>query len=174
MHASNTPTSNLPEFSGTIEINRSRSSSLADARIDGVVRKIVGDAGFTGGSISIAIVDDPAIHRLNRQYLQHDYPTDVLSFLLAADEATGHLEAEIIVSQDTAMRVARQYGWSDAEELLLYLIHGSLHLTGLDDATDTQRAAMQQAEDRYLKWAGIIRPAATATESALPADTSPP
>ena len=63
-------------------------------------RAILADAGISTGMVSVAVVDDPAIHRLNREFLQHDYPTDVLSFLLERDGE--HLEGEVIVSSDTA------------------------------------------------------------------------
>ena len=68
-------------------------------------------------------------------------------------------DGEIIASRDTAARSAPDYGWSTAEELLLYLIHGALHLTGMDDHDDPGRLAMRNAEDRYLGMAGIQRPA---------------
>ncbi len=167
MPESNIPTSNLPEFDGTIEINRSVPSPPEDAQMVDVVRRILGDAGFADGSISIAIVDDSTIHALNRQYLQHDYPTDVLSFCLAGDDPPGPLDGEVIVSQQTAARAAPEYRWSAAEELLLYIIHGTLHLTGHDDATVAQQQTMQRAENHYLNQAGITRPAA------LPESTGP-
>src|SRR5687767_7670678 len=70
---------------------------------------VLTDAGVRSGSLSIAVVDDPAIHELNRQFLEHDYPTDVLSFLLEREGE--RLEGEVIVSADTAIRVAQQLGW---------------------------------------------------------------
>ena len=58
--------------------------------------------------VSIAVVDDPTIHELNRRFLQHDYPTDVLSFVL--EQQDGRLEGEVIVSTDTAVAQAGEYG----------------------------------------------------------------
>ena len=157
MHESSIPTSNSPEFTGTVEINASPDSSLNASTATAIVRKILGDAGYRGGSISIAVVDDGQIHQLNRQYLDHDYPTDVLSFLLESDPATGYLEGEVIVSEETATQSAADYGWKPEAELLLYVIHGMLHLTGLDDQTPESRTAMQAAETRYLNQAGWER-----------------
>jgi probable rRNA maturation factor len=86
---------------------------------------------YVAGEISIAVVDDRSIHELNRQFLDHDYPTDVLSFPLVA--AGNHLEGEIVVSVDTAAREAAEVGWSTEDELLLYVVHGALHLAGFAD-----------------------------------------
>src|SRR5947209_17588936 len=91
------------------------------------------------------------MHRLNRQYLQHDYPTDVLSFVLDQDARAKSLDGQIIVSSDYAAREAPRYGWTVDDELLLYVIHGTLHLVGHDDTTTEAKAAMRQAEARYLR-----------------------
>ena len=99
------------------------------------------------------VVDDPSMHALNRRYLEHDYPTDVLSFVLDQDE--DRLEGQLVVSADTAAASAEQYGWSAADELLLYVIHGSLHLVGCDDRQMEQRREMRELEQRYLKLHGL-------------------
>ena len=91
-------------------------------------------------TLSIAVVSDRAIRPLNRRYLQHDYATDVLSFLL--DSGPGWLDGEIIVSADTAASQAPQYDSSAEAELLLYVIHGALHLVGYDDTTPAERKRM--------------------------------
>lgn len=112
------------------------------------VRNVLAGESADPADVSVAIVDDVTMHDLNRKYLQHDYPTDVLSFMLSS---TGEpLEGEIIVSADTAAREASRYGWDKEDELLLYLIHGTLHLTGHDDASDSDRAVMRAKERQYL------------------------
>lgn len=116
-------------------------------------KQIVRDAGIPCGELSIAIVDDEQMHRLNRQYLDHDYPTDVLSFPLERRE--DWLEGEIIVSADTAACEAAEVGWDTNTEILLYVIHGTLHLIGLDDHDPDSRKEMRAAERRYLARAGI-------------------
>ena len=103
--------------------------------------------------VSVAVVDDPAIHRLNREFLQHDYPTDVLSFLL--EREGDQLEGEVIVSSDTAVRSAAQYGWTPENELLLYVIHGTLHLVGYDDLQPELLAEMRRHEQHYLGHFGL-------------------
>jgi probable rRNA maturation factor len=110
---------------------------------------VVDEAEIGAGEVSLAIVDDETIHALNVQYLQHDYPTDVISFVL--EQAAGHLEGEVIVSADMAATVAQEYGWPAQHELLLYVIHGTLHLVGYDDKDPQKKIEMQAAERRHLQ-----------------------
>lgn len=124
-------------------------------RLKQAVTQVLQDAGIRSGEISVAIVDDARIHELNRRYLKHDYPTDVLSFVLDRDERAGTLEGEVIVSGDYAGREAVQYEWSADDELLLYVIHGALHLVGHDDQTPEGLATMRAAEAKYLAQFGL-------------------
>ncbi len=117
-------------------------------RMRSAVRVILKEHGIAAGEISVAVVDDAAIARLHRQYLHQDGPTDVLSFPLASAE--GYLEAEIVVSAETAAAAAPRFGLAPGDELLLYVIHGLLHLVGHDDATPRQRRAMRRQERAYL------------------------
>ena len=137
-----------------IEIaHRHSDCSPNSQRLVAAARRILQDAGFDRGTISLAIVGDDEIHRLNRRYLNHDYPTDVLSFLLQSNGST--IEGEIVVSADTAARQCAQYGWTVNDELLLYVIHGTLHLAGWDDQHPEDRAAMRAQERRYLSHFGL-------------------
>lgn len=126
--------------------------TVEQTRLQAAVRQILVDAGLRTAVIGIAVVDDQAIHALNRQYLQHDYPTDVLSFPLEQND--GHLEGEVVVSADTADCHAKEAGWSASDELLLYVIHGMLHLVGFRDKRPDDIAAMRCAELKYLQQAG--------------------
>jgi probable rRNA maturation factor len=126
-------------------------------RLKKAVRGILGDAGICWAEISIGIVTDERMHELNRQYLKHDYPTDVLSFVLAHDKKRKSLEGEVIASSEYAAREAVSYGWSASDELLLYIIHGCLHLVGYDDTTARAKKEMTKAETKYLKQFGVER-----------------
>ncbi len=140
----------------TIEINTDNPRHPVDAaRLKKAVRLILRDARIQSAEISIAIVTDERMHELNRTYLRHDYPTDVLSFVLARDEQATSLDGEIIASSDYAAREAVRYGWSTDDELLLYIIHGCLHLVGYDDTTAKGKAAMRAAEAKYLMQFGL-------------------
>jgi len=132
-----------------IEIaNRQRALAVDRRILRRAVRAILDDEGVAEAEISLAIVDDRAIRQLHRQYLGQDEPTDVLSFLLERSE--GRLEGEVIASADTARTAAARYGNSPADELLLYVIHGTLHLVGYRDDSRRARAAMRVREREYL------------------------
>ena len=136
----------------TIEINaENQHHSIDAARLKKAVRLILNDAGIRSAEISIAIVSDERMHELNRQYLQHDYPTDVLSFVLARNARAKSLDGEIIASSDYAAREALRYRWTTDDELLLYIIHGCLHLVGYDDTTAKSKDLMREAEEKYLE-----------------------
>jgi probable rRNA maturation factor len=79
------------------------------------------------------------------------------------ESGTRFLEGQIVVSAETAHRVAFQYGWSSDEELLLYVIHGALHLVGYDDTTEEARRRMRSCERFYLERFGIEAPEADAS-----------
>ena len=128
--------------------NQQAEIELDRQQLSRAVRIVLEEAGISGANVSLAVVDDPTMARLNEQYLKHEGPTDVLSFLL---EREGHtLEGEVVVGAPTAQRQALSYGWSAENELLLYVIHGTLHLVGYDDTTDEQRAEMRERERACL------------------------
>ena len=110
---------------------------------------ILQDHGFSQGELSIALVDDPTIRDLNRKYLDHDWETDVISFVL--DQTDDTLTGQLIVSTDTARRVAEELGSSFESELALYVAHGTLHLVGFDDRDEESANEMKAAEREYLK-----------------------
>lgn len=122
-------------------------------RLVAAARTVLEEEGISHASLSLAIVDDPTIHSLNRQFLQHDYPTDVLSFLLDGDSET--ISGEVVVSSDTAASAASGYGWTPQDELLLYIIHGVLHLVGYDDHSDADRDEMRSRERHFLRRFGL-------------------
>ena len=88
--------------------NEQSNYEVAADRVELAVKQVIEEAGIVTGDVSVAVVDDPTIQELNIQYLNHDYPTDVISFVL--EHAEEHLEGEIIVSVDTAVELAKDYG----------------------------------------------------------------
>ena len=136
-----------------IDICNEHGFPLDEGRLKKAVRAVLKDAGFDDGEISIAVVDDAEMHALNRKYLDHDYPTDVLSFVL--EEEDGRLDGEIISSSDYATREAEIYNWTAEDEILLYVIHGSLHLVGYDDLEPEKKREMRERERDYLGLFGL-------------------
>jgi len=107
-------------------------------------------AGRTIRSVNVAVVSDATMADLHERYMGDSRPTDVLSFDLRDQEDDEAIEGEIVVSSETARRVARQLGVTSSKELLRYAIHGALHLAGEDDRTANQRKRMRREEDRVL------------------------
>lgn len=131
-----------------------RQSQPVDARpLIEAVRRVLAHCAAGQATVSLAVVSDPEIHEINRRFLAHDEPTDVISFVLE-DTAT-QFTGEIVVSLDTAAREAVHYGWSVEAELLLYVIHGALHLAGYDDTSPALQAEMRAQERRYLQEFGL-------------------
>ena len=97
--------------------------------------------------VSICFVDDVTIRQYNKQFLNKDRPTDVLAFEGDDNVYLG----DVIISVDTARANARQFKTTFDEELLLYVIHGVLHLLGFDDTTDTARKKMQRTQKTILR-----------------------
>ena len=122
-------------------------------RIEAAVRLAFADGPYRWVEVSVAVVDDEMIHDLNRQFLDHDYPTDVLSFTL--EDEPPRIEGEIIVSLDTAARHAAEVGWSTSDELLLYVAHGALHLAGFRDKNAEDAIQMHAAEAALLARLGV-------------------
>jgi probable rRNA maturation factor len=136
--------------------NQQTAHEVDERRLVSAARRVLEDSPFTSAAISLAVVDDLAIHELNRRFLAHDYPTDVLSFVL--DQRDAHLEGEVVLSADTAAAAAAECGWPAGDEQLLYVIHGMLHLVGYDDKTDADAATMRAAEARQLLACGVELP----------------
>jgi probable rRNA maturation factor len=153
-------------------IDRQHSWPVAIEPLEEAARTVAAAYGFQQGDISIAVVDDSTIHQLNQEYLGHDYPTDCISFLFEAEG--DRLEGEVVISADTAWRQAEKGGWPAEHELLLYLIHGMLHLCGLDDTTTELANQMRSAEQAMLRSLGIEPPGALEALDAPPAAADDP
>ncbi len=122
----------------------------ADA-LEALIRRVVRAEAFQVRSLGIVLADRATVHRLNREFLGHDYPTDVLSFCLDEEALDAReVDGEVYVDLDMAAERAPEFGTSAEDEARRYVVHGVLHLMGYDDATDAERAAMRAREDEYL------------------------
>src|SRR5207248_7741394 len=101
---------------------------------------------------SLAFVDNATIHRLNKQFLDHDEPTDVLSFPLSEGKK---LAGELVIGAEVARDQAAERGHDVQAELALYVIHGLLHLCGYDDHEDADVARIRARERHYLAALGL-------------------
>ena len=102
--------------------------------------------------LEVIFLDDNSMRSLNRRFKRRDRPTDVLSFKIDLNtfEAKGFL-GEIFISLDTALSNARAFKATFVDEVVLYLIHGILHLAGYDDEKANERLAMSKKESYILK-----------------------
>jgi probable rRNA maturation factor len=123
-------------------------------RLRAAARTVLEGEGVKAATVSLAFVDNPTIHRLNKQFLDHDEPTDVISFPLSAPGA-GTLEGELVVGTEVARAQAAERGHDVGHELVLYVIHGLLHLCGYDDTTGPAEGQMRARERHYLRALGL-------------------
>ena len=99
------------------------------------------------GEINYVFVDDERILEVNRQFLQHDYYTDIITF----DYTQGRvISGDLFISLDTICSNARQLNVAYEQELHRVIIHGVLHLCGLNDKGPGERELMEAAEDKAL------------------------
>ncbi len=117
------------------------------------IQQILENLGLQNSEISILLVTDAKIRKLNAQYRNIDKPTDVLSFPQdndGLDELDIHLLGDVVISVETAKRQAREHGHTFSEELTLLLIHGILHLTGLDHERSSKEAKQMRQKTNIL------------------------
>lgn len=109
--------------------------------------------------VDITLVDDVAIHELNRTYRGIDRPTDVLSFALdegeeepeVDDDEIEHLLGDVIISAPTAVRQGEEYGHGLEREMTYLAVHGMLHLLGYDHMEEKDKLIMRKREEEVLR-----------------------
>lgn len=113
-------------------------------------------AGACHAEVHVVFCDDDEISGVHGEFFDDPTPTDVITFPLEGDgSADAPLEGELLISVETAANAASEQGHDAESESLLYVIHGTLHLCGLDDLTPAGRAEMRQNERRALQELGI-------------------
>ena len=105
--------------------------------------------------LSIALVNDKRMAQLHEQFLKIAGPTDVLTFELDHDKKGLCTSGEVVVCIPEAERQAAERGIDVSDEVLLYSLHGLLHLSGYDDKTDAAYRAMHRREDEILEQLGV-------------------
>lgn len=123
-------------------------------RVRDIVRAVLTEENIPDYEISLAFVDNPTIHVLNKRYLQHDEPTDILTFPLS-DPSAKKLAGELVIGVEIALEQAQDRGHDIHVELGLYVIHGLLHLCGFNDKTPKDAAEMRQRERHHLLALGM-------------------
>lgn len=112
------------------------------------IKSIVEAEGFALGTVSYVLCSDEYLLEMNKQYLDHDYYTDILTF--DNSESDTEIEGDIFISLERVRENAAGESVSFDEELLRVLAHGILHLCGYDDHTAGEKEEMRKKEDYYL------------------------
>lgn len=118
------------------------------------IKQVAASYGKKVGSIAYIFCNDEKILEVNRQYLQHDYYTDIITFDYCEDEEVmGHkntISGDLFISLDTVRTNAEQQATTYEEELHRVIIHGILHLVGINDKGPGEREIMEAAENKAL------------------------
>ena len=111
------------------------------------IKAVAASYGRKVGEIGYLFVDDEKILEVNREYLGHDYYTDVITFDYDEDDT---VSGDIVISLDTVRSNAQLFGKTYEEELYRVIIHGILHLCGINDKGSGEREIMEAAENKAL------------------------
>ena len=112
------------------------------------VKQVAQSYGRKVGEVAYVFVDDAEILRVNRQYLQHDYYTDIITFDYCEGDT---ISGDLFISLDTVRSNAAELGVPYGQELRRVIIHGILHLCGVNDKGPGEREIMEAAENKALE-----------------------
>ena len=127
--------------------NSHPTESVAEAAICRLVETILSSEGVENGSVSIILCDRARHGELHRRYLRKEEPTDVLAFSLGEDD---EFEGEVYVDVDTARERHTEFDSSFEDEIVRYVVHGTLHLVGFRDSVPSETQQMKQKENEYV------------------------
>ena len=111
------------------------------------IKAVAASYGKKVGEIAYIFVNDEKILEVNRQYLQHDYYTDIITFDYCEGDV---ISGDLFISLDTVRTNAEQVGTTYEQELHRVIIHGILHLCGINDKGPGEREIMEAAENKAL------------------------
>ena len=112
-------------------------------------REVFRHEGHDNVSVLIILTDNSKVRQLGKDFLGHDYYTDVITFDLSEEDGRT-IEGEVYIAVEYAENQAKEYGVTLTTELKRLAVHGALHLCGYNDATDEERAAMSQKENMFI------------------------
>jgi rRNA maturation RNase YbeY len=134
----------------TISFNKADATVLLGNRValKSFIEKKVKKEGYTIDSLTYVFCSDKYLLKINKDFLSHDYYTDIISFDLS--EPTGHLIGEVYISVDRVKDNAKTHGTTFKKELHRVIFHGALHFCGYKDKKPSDVKLMRQMEDRWL------------------------
>jgi probable rRNA maturation factor len=143
-------------------VDRQRRVKLGSGWLERLIRKALGAEKVTAAEVSVLLCDDRRIARLHDEWMGDPTPTDVITFDLSDPAGMpggdGVLRGDIVVSTETAVRMAKVVGSTPRLETAYYVIHGILHLTGHDDLSPEPRRAMRRRERTLMGALGLPAP----------------
>ena len=131
-------------------VNLQKKVRIPKAAILSRTKKVLRHEGLYQGQLTIVFVSDPTIKKLNQKFLKHRTATDVLTFDYSKNKKD--FAGEIIISADTTHRQAKTYQVSFRQEIILYVIHGILHLLGFDDHRPADIRRMRKKETELMRY----------------------
>lgn len=112
------------------------------------LKQIIENKGYKLGTLSYILCDDDYLLEINKQYLQHEFYTDIITFDYVEN---GVINGDIFISVDRVKENAASFGVGEREELMRVFAHGVLHLSGLKDTTSEEATQMRKAENESLE-----------------------
>ena len=116
------------------------------------LKEVAAAEGYQMGEVNYIFCSAQRLLEMNRQFLGHDYFTDIITFDYSDLKGEGIIHGDIYIDVETVADNARQYGATRLEEMRRVVVHGVLHLCGQKDKTPRANAQMHRKEDKYLKF----------------------
>jgi rRNA maturation RNase YbeY len=112
-----------------------------------LIEKVIGEYRIPNGSLSFILTNDEELIKINKEFLQHNFFTDVIAFNYGSNDL---LQGEIFLGLETIKFNSINYKVSLRNELLRVMIHGTLHLCGFNDSSDRERENMRKLENEWI------------------------
>lgn len=119
---------------------------ISKSKLHSFVKELKNDLGFSISSLEINFINSDRIRTINKEHLNHDYTTDIITFNYSGDYQK--IDGEILISVDDAYENAKKYKVAYMEEIGRLVVHGILHLLGFDDVKANDRKKMKKEENR--------------------------
>ena len=139
-----------------LSVNNMKDIKVDKRLIHNLVKKLSEELKFKIAGIQINFVNSDEIMRINREYLNHNFSTDVITFDYSGSQTA--LDGEIYISVDVAASNAKRYRISLKKEIIRLIIHSFLHLLGFDDQSQKEKTVMKKLENKlFSKYSLLIK-----------------